>query len=148
MSRAEYSNPGIERDFYSQEVEGEKEVKDLNESLSIFWEINHSETMEIPTLSPFYSTTTLKYDTHSGYEFIHKRVKKFLSDAWLFHPSTIDSQQSTLDQFKSANKAKKEEKDVEDLAGFLSEIDDGDLEDRVQEARAELNEAFSSRFKE
>lgn len=36
----------------------------------------------------------------------------------------------------------KDEKDVEEIAGFLSEIDDGDLEKRVQEAREELNESL------
>ncbi|PSQ42627.1 hypothetical protein BRD17_08095 [Halobacteriales archaeon SW_7_68_16] len=37
------------------------------------------------------------------------------------------------------------EKDVESMAGFLSEFDDGDLEKDMQETHDELNESLESR---
>jgi len=37
------------------------------------------------------------------------------------------------------------EKDVEEMAGFLSEVDDGDLESRVRNAHGELNESLAER---
>jgi predicted CopG family antitoxin len=40
------------------------------------------------------------------------------------------------------------EKDVEAMAGFLSEFDDGDLESDVRAAHAELNESLSARTDE
>jgi predicted CopG family antitoxin len=36
------------------------------------------------------------------------------------------------------------EKDVESMAGFLEEFDDGDLEEDVQEAHESLNESLKS----
>jgi len=40
------------------------------------------------------------------------------------------------------------EKDVEAMAGFLSEFDDGDLEADIRETHAELNESLSARTDE
>ena len=37
------------------------------------------------------------------------------------------------------------EKDVEGIAGFLSEFDDGDLADDMHETHEELNESFENR---
>lgn len=40
------------------------------------------------------------------------------------------------------------EKDVESMAGFLAEIDDGNLAERVAETHEELNRSMESRFQE
>lgn len=40
------------------------------------------------------------------------------------------------------------EKDVEAMAGFLDDFDDGDLEAELRETHDELNESLTSRFEE
>lgn len=39
----------------------------------------------------------------------------------------------------------RQEKDVEEMAGFLSDFDDGDLEEKMNEAHEELNESLEKR---
>lgn len=39
----------------------------------------------------------------------------------------------------------RQEKDVDEMSGFLSEFDDGDLEEKMNEAHKELNESLEKR---